>query len=157
MPTNPLRLQVQDRIAVVLLSIVAGNDYFYTPHKVLRRFILPIEATGFPTYSVHPDSGGTIDLSGAPDLYDEVFYVSVKGYVQDTLNPGAKLEKSIRDVRKAINEDSKSGTVGSLGNLCVQVTFEKSPETDDGYLSLEGFGYFDQQVRVQIAGDFGEL
>jgi len=156
-PTNPLRLKTIDRVVAVLAAIVAGDDYFFTPFEVAKRFKHWNECRGFPTYMVFTDSGGNVDLSGAPDIYDEDFYINVKGYVQDNVDTVTKLEQAIRDVRKAINEDSKSMAAGSLGAIAVEIRIEKSPDTDNGYLSLEGFGFFDQQIRVKISGGYGEL
>jgi hypothetical protein len=156
-PTNPLRLQVIDRVVAVLAAIVAGSNYFFTPFEVVKRFKHWNECHGFPTYMVFTDSGGAVELSGVPDLYTENFYVNVKGYVQDNSDTVTKLEQAIRDIRKAIDVDSKSAAAGSLGALADEVRIEKSPDTDNGYLSLEGFGFFDQQIRVMIEGTYGEL
>lgn len=156
-PTDPKRLQVIDRIVTVLTAITAGANYFYTPYAVQKRFVHWAEAAGFPLYMVFSATGGKVELGGAPDLYDEDFLVSIKGYVQDSTDTVSKMERAIRDIRKAINDDSKSGAAGSLGAMCVEVAIEEPPETDNGYLSLEGFGFFDQRIRIKIAGDFGEL
>ena len=155
----PLRLQVIDRIVAVLKGIVAGAVYFYTPGGVEKRFVHWTEAKNFPTYMVFTGSGGTVGLSGAAggdSEYTEDFFVSVKGIVKDSEDTVTRLERCIADVRKAIDLDSQSGEPGTLGAIAVQTTFEDSPDTDDGYLSLEGFGFFDQRVRVSIAGNMGE-
>jgi len=155
--TNPKRLQVIDRIVTVLKAIVTGDNYFYTPYDVTKRFVHWAEAKGFPLYMVHSASGGTIVYAGEQQ-YDESFYVSVKGIVQDQNDTISKLEKAIRDIRKAINDDSESTAAGSLGTLCVQVRIDEPPETDNGYLQLEGgFGFFDQRIHIQITGEYGEL
>ena len=159
-PAIPLRLQVINRIVAVLQAIVAGADYWYTPDPgaVVKRFVLWTEAVHFPTYMVFTGSGGKIELSGAAgddSEYTEDFYVSVKGIVKDSVDTITRLENCIADIRKAIDADSRSGAAGSLGALAVEVRIEESPETDDGYLSLEGFGFFDQKVRVSIAGVMG--
>lgn len=156
-PANPRRLQVLDRIVAVLQTITAGDDYFFTPGEVVRRFVHWSEAKVFPTYMVFAASGGKVELSGAPDLYDEDVMVSVKGIVRHPEDTVSLIEKALRDVRRAINEDAKSGAAGSLGVLAVETRIEEGPETDDGYLSIEGFGFFDQRIRVRIAGDYGEL
>jgi len=158
MPTAPLRLQVIDRIVAVLQGISTGATYFYTPGTVAKRFIHWAECKSFPTYMVFTGSGGKVELSGAAgdeSEYTEDFYVSVKGIVKDSVDTVTRLENSIADIRKAIDADSRSGAAGSLGALAVEVRIEDSPETDDGYLSLEGFGFFDQKVRVSIAGVMG--
>jgi hypothetical protein len=157
-PTVPLRLQIIDRIVDVIKGIVSGATYFYTPGAVEKRFVHWTEAKSFPTYMVFSGSGGTVELSGAAgddSEYTEDFFVSVKGIVKDSVDTVTKLERCIADIRKAIDADSRSGVAGTLGALAVQTRIEDAPETDDGYLSLEGFGFFDQKVRVSIAGVMG--
>ena len=156
-PTDPKRLQVINRVVAVLQAITAGASYFYTPYAVVKRFFHWKEVTGFPVYMVFSDSGGSIVLAGAPDLYDEDFYINIKGYVQDNNDTVTVLERAIRDVQYAINQDSKSGVAGTLGTLAIETRMEESPETDNGYLSLEGFGFFDMRIRVKISGDYGEI
>jgi len=157
-PAVPLRLQIINRIVDVLQGITTGATYFYTPGDVAKRFIHWSEAKSFPTYMVFSAPGGTVELSGAAgddSEYTEDFFVSVKGIVKDSTDTVTKLERCIADVRKAIDADSRSGAAGTLGVLAVQTRIEDSPETDDGYLSLEGFGFFDQKVRISIAGVMG--
>ena len=158
MPTIPLRLQAINRIVTVLQAIAAGGTYFYTPGAVVKRFVHWGECKSFPTYMVFTASGGKVELSGAAgddSEYTEDFYVSVKGIVKDSIDTVTRLENCIADIRKAIDADSRSGVAGSLGALAVETRIEESPETDDGYLSLEGFGFFDQKIRVSIAGVMG--
>jgi hypothetical protein len=157
-PATPLRLQVINRIVAVLQGISTGATYFYTPGEVAKRFIHWSEAKAFPTYMVFTAPGGKVELSGAAgddSEYTEDFYVSVKGIVKDSEDTVTRLENCIADIRKAIDTDSRSGIAGTLGVLAVETRIEDSPETDDGYLSLEGFGFFDQKVRVSIAGVMG--
>jgi hypothetical protein len=157
-PATPLRLQVIDRIVAVLQGISTGATYFYTPGEVAKRFIHWSECKAFPTYMVFTASGGKVELSGAAgddSEYTEDFYVSIKGIVKDSVDTVTKLERCIADIRKAIDADSRSGAAGSLGVLAVETRIEDSPETDDGYLSLEGMGFFDQKIRVSIAGVMG--
>jgi len=158
-PTDPLTLQIIDRIITVLKAIIAGENYFYTPYAVAKKFTHWQEASMTPTkphYMVFRDSGGSIEFAGT-DLYDEHWYINIKGYVKDNSDTVTKLEKAIRDIRKAINDDSKSAVAGSLGALGVQTIFEEPPTTDNGYLSSEGFGFFDMRIKVITSGDFGEL
>lgn len=158
-PTNPLTQQIIERIIVVLKAITAGDNYFYTPYDVAKKFVHWQEAPVTPTkphYMVFRDSGGSIDFAGT-NSYDETWYINIKGYVKDNADTVTKLERAIRDIRKAINDDSKSGAAGSLGTIGVQTLFEEPPSTDNGYLSSEGFGYFEQRVKVITSGDFGEL
>lgn len=154
-PADPKRLQVIDRIVTVLAAITAGATYFYTPAQVIKRYLDPEEVKDFPTYSVSYDSGGRLENSGE-DLYDEDFYINVKGYVQDYEDTVTKMERALRDIRRAINEDSKSGAAGSLGVLAVETRIEDGAETDNGYYSLAGLGFFEQRIRVKIAGDYGD-
>jgi hypothetical protein len=157
-PAEPLRLQIINRIVTVLENIVAGDTYFYTSGAVVKRFIHWTECKAFPTYMVFAAPGGTVELSGAAgddSEYTEDFFVSVKGIVKDNVDTVTRLENCIADVRKAIDADSRSGAAGTLGVLAEQTRIEDSPETDDGYLSLEGFGFFDQKIRVSIAGVMG--
>jgi hypothetical protein len=154
---NPLRLQVIDRIVAVLEAITAGASYWYTPGQVEKRFVHWTEAKDFPCYSVSDASGGTMELAGIPYNYDETFFVSIKGIVQDTEDTVTKLNRALRDVRAAIQADNISTAAGSLGLLAVDCRFEAPPDTDDGYLSLEGFGFFDQRLKITVSGTFAEL
>lgn len=158
-PTNPLTQQIIERIITVLKAIVAGDNYFYTPYDVAKKFVHWEEARltpDKPHYMIFRDSGGSIEFAGT-NQYDETWYINIKGYVKDNSDTVTKLERAIRDIRKAINDDSKSAAAGSLGALGIQTIFEEPPETDNGYLSVEGFGFFDQRVKIITSGDFGEL
>ena len=158
-PNDPRRLVIVDRIVEALSLIRSGDDYFYTPHKVQKRFVHWAEVKGFPLYMVHTATGGHLDLSGH-NLFEETFYISVKGYISDKQDTVTKLERAIRDVRYCIDQDSKdrltSGALGTLGWI-FQIRIDDPPETDNGYLSLEGIGFFDQRIRAHISGNFGEL
>jgi hypothetical protein len=155
-PESSIRLKVRERIITVLEAITTGTDYWKAPYKVERRFIGWMEAKGFPTYMVFTGAGGGTNLAGAPDEYDEEFNIEIKGIVQDE-DPTTEIEHCVQDIRKAINEDSKSGIAGSLGVLADQSVQVAGIETDKGYLSVEGFGYFEFPVRVTIHGDYGVL
>jgi hypothetical protein len=156
-PTTPPRLLVLERIVTVLKSIAAGANYFYTP-KVEKRFVHWAEANYFPTYMVFPGSGGRIEIESTQN-YDEDMIVSIKGIVKDSIDPGSVIEKCLCDIRRAIDIDSRSGVAGTLGALTNEAVFEEGPTTDDGYLSLEGFGFFDQPLRVKIGlgSNYGNL
>lgn len=154
-PADPKRLQVINRVVTVLQAITAGADYFYTPAQVIKRYLDPGEVKSFPTYAAFSDSGGVIENRGQ-DLYDEDFYINVKGYVADQEDTVTRLECALRDVKRAINEDSKSGAAGTLGVLAVETRIEEPPETDNGYYSLMGIGFFELRIRVRVAGDYGE-
>lgn len=158
-PIDPLALQIIDRIITALKAIKAGDDFFYTPYDVAKKFVHWEEAkvkASRPLYMVFRDSGGSIEFAGT-NLYDEHWFINVKGYVKHNSDTVTPLEKAIRDIQKAINDDSKSSDAGSLGRLGIQVIFEEPPTTDNGYLSSQGFGFFEQRVKVISTGDFGEL
>ncbi|MFA5284160.1 MAG: hypothetical protein WC347_01055 [Smithellaceae bacterium] len=156
-PEASIRLKVRERIVTVLKAITTGTDYWKAPYEVTKRFVGWMEAKGFPTYMVFVGTGGNTDLAGAPDEYEEEFNVTIKGVVQDNEDPTAAIEHCIQDIRKAINVDSKSGIAGSLGVLADQTIQVDGIETDNGYLSGEGFGFFDFPFRVKIHGDYGVL
>jgi len=155
---NPLRLQVIDRIVTVLSAITTGSDYFFTPGQVAKRFMHSDEVQAYPCYMVMAgDKGGAITSQGLPYHHDEIFTVSIKGVISDDADTVTKCEQALRDIRKAIHADSISGAAGSLGVIAVSVWIVEGPDMDDGFLSLQGFGYFDQKVQVTINGEFGEL
>lgn len=156
-PTDPLRLQVADRFVTVLNAIEAGDDYFYKPHKVAKIPIDYENAKNGPLYMIFTgEEPGTIEFAGT-DLYDESFFITVQGIVHDRTDLVSKVEKAIRDVRRAINEDSKSGVSSTLGTLADETISTESPEI--AYFSAErdDFALFEQKFRVLISGDFGEL
>lgn len=157
--TNPLTQQVIERVVTVLAAITTGSSYFYTPYAVIKRYVHWNEATlrvSRPLYMVFIDSGGAINYIGENN-YEDDWYLNVKGYVKDPSDTVTPLVRSIRDVQKAINDDSKGEGAGSLGAITAAVTIEEPPETDNGYLSLVGFGFFDQRIRIRTDGEFGEL
>jgi hypothetical protein len=154
---NPLRLQVIDRIVEVLRGIVAGADYFYTPYAVVKRMAHHLDAPGFPYYMVYPDASARAPEYAGQQLYDELMVVTVKCYVDLEGDEAAtKLEKCLRDVRKAIMADQVSGGAGSLATLTLAADVDIL-ETDGGLLALEGRGYFDQRFIFRITGQWGQL
>lgn len=160
-PTNPKRLRVADRFVTVLEDIRAGDDYFYTPTQVIRRELHEREAQNAspnPIYQVFTAGGddSSVEISGVPDGYDEIFNILVVGTIHNYSDPVAAVEKCIRDVRKAINDDTKIGTSGALGDgsLTVQVRIKESPDIPT---PVNDCGLFIQVFRIQISGDFGEL
>lgn len=155
-PITPPRLAAIDRIETVLKAIVEGADYWHTPGAVLRKFIFPEAATAFPTYMISTASEGTIGQTG-PNEYTEEFHISIKCYVRDFENTTKWLEECIADIRKAVDRDSRSGAVGTLGQLGVETIFDTPPDTDDGYLSADGLGFFDMRVRIRLAWRYGTL
>lgn len=158
-PTNPKRLRVLDRIITVLGAITAGANYFYTPARVARRVMDYDECDVFPCLMVTAGEGGQPIEYAGEQQYDETFNISIKGFVRDDADPNSVMEKVVRDIRYAINQDTLNGASGALGDgvLCVYCIFRQSPETDNGFLSQIGLAYFDQQVEVRVSGDWGEI
>jgi hypothetical protein len=159
---NPLRLQVIDRIYAVLGAITTGASYFYAPAQVTKKFVHWAEAIDFPVYMVFSDSQGSIELTGAAGSeteYSETFNLNIKGIISDPSDTVSVLEKCLRDIRKAINDDSISSSAGSLMQIpgVIQVEIVDGAETDNGYLSAEGKGFFEQRIKVTICGKYGEL
>lgn len=159
---KPLRLQIIERIVAKLKTIAAGSTYWFTAGKVLQQVIHPMEVEADVTYCVTAgEGGGGITVEGAAGdatCYWEDFIVAIKGYIRTDGNPAEILEKAVHDVRTAIDEDSRDrATAGSLGNLAIAVTLERSPETDNGYGSVVGMGWFDLQVRCRIEGTYAQL
>jgi hypothetical protein len=150
-------LTVIDRIVAVLGAIAAGATYWYTPAAVVKRFQHWQEVTaGFPIYMVSLGSGGVRELYSHKTFY-ETFFVSIKGYVQDNADTATKILRCWQDIRLALTTDMESAASGALASLCTQVRCREFPETDDGYLSLEGFGFFDIRVEVQITDTTGYI
>jgi len=149
--TDPLRLQVLDRVVEVLNDIRPSTTYFYAPDSVLRRMVSYDEMKGSLCYMVSTDTGGTIEA--VQDLYVEDFYINVKCWVNDKDDPGAMMERALSDVRHAINADTlpTAGT-GSLAEMDALVFFDEPPTTDNGYLSLEGYAFFEQRIKIQVHG-----
>jgi len=157
-PTSPLRLQVIDRAIVVLKAIAAGTSYFYTPYEVVKRLKNFNECGGFPTYMVFFGAASGTPEAHLDNEYVETMTLSIQGWVDMEMGePQTKLCKCIRDVQKAINDDSKSTVVGSLGQLTSGMCDIGPVETDNGGFSLQGFAFFEQTVSVKLVGDWGTL
>ena len=163
---NPLRQQVIDRIATKLGTITAGADYWYTPGQVTKKFVHWAEAqllsADHPVYSVCNDSGGDLHLSGAQGVnseFDEVFYLNVKGIIAAVEDTSTVLARALRDVRKAIDDDWVTQTTGALGTLdgVQRVEIVDGAETDNGYLSVENKGFFEQRIKVTLCGKYQDL
>jgi len=149
--SDPIRLRVLDRIGDVLKAMREGTNYWHTAGEVLDRFISYEEVKRSPCYMVSQDSGGAIEQ--VQDLFIEDFYVNVKCWVMDKDDPREVLEKCLRDVRTAINADTlPTAGAGSLAALDALVFFDEPPTTDNGYLSLEGFAFFEQRIKIQVSG-----
>ena len=154
--SNPLRLQIIDRIVAILSAITTGSDYFFTPGKVAKRFMYAEEIDAYPCYMVTAgEKGGAVDSVGLPNYYDENFTISIRGVIKDDADTVTKCEQALADVRKAINADSIPGApVGSLHELAILTWFTEGPDMDEGFLSLQGYGYFNQRVTVRINETF---
>lgn len=154
-PTEPLLLRVRDRIVTVLKTIVAGDDYNRTPYDVTERLVHWREARGYPLFMVYIESAEPPEFAGA-NHYEQNIIFTVKGYVKNKTDTGKEMLLSITDIRRAINLDSKSGAAGTLGVLTTQARIADF-WTDNGYLALEGFGFFEQKIAIEVTGDEGEL
>jgi hypothetical protein len=155
-PAETKRVQVIDRIVEVLGEVGSGASYFKTPASVSKRYTHWKEVLSGPAYSVSLDSGGKI-TDGTNHQRTEEFYVNVKGVVLDEYDAVTEIAHCLRDVRYAIDQDMQSTASGSLGNLCAALFFDEGAETDNGYLSLEGQGQFEQRIRIVITGTIGTL
>ncbi|MEN6560865.1 MAG: hypothetical protein ABFD52_08840 [Acidobacteriota bacterium] len=150
-PVKPLRLQVIDRIIVVLQAIVEGDSFWKTTGQVARRWIAPNEAIAFPVYGVHASDGQAPEEDAGE--YREEFAVVVEGVVKSATDTVTEMEHALADVRRAVDTDSRDGaTAGALGTLTVYVRVGRS-WTDEGENVASGLGYFWQEFLVQIAGD----
>jgi hypothetical protein len=155
MPSTPLRLQVIDRVVRVLESIQEGSEYFYSPKAVVKGFVS--NPSAYPVYQVTSESGGEVQHNS--DMQNiENFCIAVHGIVQSATDVVTPLEESIRDVRKAINDDFLAGgAADSLVALTMGLTMEETPDIAYGFESTGAFGYFTQKIMVKIFGEFGEL
>jgi len=150
---DPKRLRVRDRVIVVLKGITMGDAYFTTPYDVLPRFVTIDEAGGFPLLMVTVASGGEFSES-MDGMRDEIFLISVDGYVDDSTNSVQAMERFLRDIRKALYLDAMSGAAGGLGDpaLCSNFKIAEPPDTDEGTLSLINKAFFSQRFSCNISG-----
>jgi hypothetical protein len=155
-PAETKRVLVIDRIVDVLKAIREGASYFYTPASVEKRYTHWKEVTRGPAYSVAVDSGGKLTY-GLNGYVTEELYINVKGVVLEERDAVTAIARCIRDARTAIDADMASAAAGSLGSLCKGLFFDEPPDTDNGYLSLEGKAQFEQRVRIVISGQIGTL
>lgn len=155
MSADPKLLTVRDRIVTVLKAIEAGDNYHRTPYDVIARFVHWREASGYPLYMVYIESSEPPEFAGT-ERYDQDVIFTIKGYVKHDSDTLKEMLYSMADIRKAINIDSKSGVAGTLGTLTVQTRIQDF-WTDNGYLSLEGLGFFELKIAVTVSGDEGEI
>lgn len=156
-PTTPLRVKVIDRFVAVLGAMTDGTKFNYKAYEVGKRLKNFNECAGFPTYMVFISAMSGPPVAHLDNEYDEAMVVSVQCWVDMELGePTTKMAKCLRDVQKAINDDSKSTDVGSLGQLSASLDVG-TYETDNGGFSAQGVAFFEQQFVVHIVGDWGEL
>lgn len=155
-PAEIKRVLILDRVVDVLKAFREGASYFTTAASVEKRYTHWKEVTRGPALSVHVDSEG----ERKPELGDritETFFLNVKGVVLDEDDPATAIAHVARDVCYAIDQDFRSGVSGSLGTLCINVFFDEPPTTDNGYLSPQGKGQFEQRVRMIVRGTIGTI
>ena len=148
-PTDPLSVQVRARVLEVLGDIVEGDDYFATPGVVYDNYKNWKEREAFPAYEVIFGSGGAWEEQ-IGDHASETFTLVVHGSIADNEDPPSAIRKLIRDVRKAILNDT------TLGTLASRITLGET-RTDNGAGALTGGGWFDQDFAVTIHGQIEEL
>jgi hypothetical protein len=154
MPTDPLRLQVVDRFVEVLEAIAPEDGYFFHAGEVTKKFSHWEDCQAFPSYSVFTDSGGSLE-DHSSFRYGETFHINVKGYVKDDADTVTLLEQCLSDIRLAVMADTKAAAgAGSLGALGAIVRIEEGATTDNGYLSIEGYGFFEQKFTIEISDSF---
>lgn len=160
-PADPKTLQVVDRIVAVLGALTRGDAYFYTAGEVMKGFRHYSTATKFPCYMVATEGEPEKPRPIGDNHYLATLAVSVKAWVDlEQGEPVSKLMRCLRDVQKAINEDSKPGAgAASLGVICSGGCVVDTAELDSGFLSIEGrgYGYFDLRVLAVVEGDWGEI
>jgi len=157
-PTTPKRLTIIDRIVTVLTAITVGTDYFVTPTLVTKRTLADTEIVTFPVYMVQDGAEAGPPENYSNQNYCEVMTVSIKGVVDaPDGNSVDNVEKSIRDVRRAIMQDTLpaagSGSLGSLGVL----VFMGAVRTDSGLYGLDGFGTFELEIQARFYGSWADL
>jgi len=156
-PAKSKKLLALERVVAVLQAITAGDDYWYTPAGVRMRAIAFEKEVGDPWYAVFVESAPRMQLDGPSNLWTEDMIVTVSGFVRDNVDTVSKMLKCIQDIRRAIETDATSGLPGSLSQIAEETIPDEGYETDDGLFSAQGFGLFDQKVRIRVAGYIQEL
>jgi len=155
-PTDPKSVLVRERIIAVLRDIVGGSDFFYTPGVVYDNYVNWKAREAFPAYQVYFGAGGEWKEHAGLQA-EETFSVLVHGEFKERDDSPVAVRRGIRDVRKAIMDDSASGgTADSLQALCARVTLGGT-ETDNGQGALVGSGWFTQEFLVTISGAIQDL
>ena len=153
-PADPLRLQVMNRVKTVLQAIQSGSEYFYTPHEVILGRKNPEKLTGCPTYMIWPEKG-SVRSNEIGHVHHETLPIIIWGKTKSNDDLLTTNERAVRDVRKAISEDMKLKTAGTLGALAYQMETKESPITDYDYEHKEA--YFLLRIEFTFSGDFGVL
>lgn len=155
MATDPKRLQIINRIVTVLGAIAAGANYHYTPRQVAKGFVS--EPRGFPVYEVVTGPGG--DIRDHSDFQaEETFTVSVLGTVQDAQDVATKLERALKDVRRAISRDLRpEAGAGSLRTLADWAGFDGQADVNYDFDGKGFFAAFSQRIKFTLSGELGEI
>ncbi|UCD07619.1 MAG: hypothetical protein JSW41_01465 [Candidatus Aenigmatarchaeota archaeon] len=151
-PADPKRLKAINRVQTVLKAIQAGDNYFKTPYEVVKRALTEEECRGFPTYQVFADIGEGVQFAGY-HLYNEKMTIFVFGICSHHEDPVTENERCIRDIRKAIKDDSQSSAPESLKGMGCITDIKECPVT--GYQGT--YGFLRQKINIEFSGDFGEL
>jgi hypothetical protein len=147
---DPIRLQVTERFIAVLEGIVGGEDYWMTPAEVQSWSNPSIELSVYPTYQVYIE-GGNAPENEMGGRFEQEVAVIVKVIDQDNTDLVKRLERSRRDIIKAVMADL-SGGAGSLAELSSTIRVD----ADTIIFGLDGFGSLEQRFLVTLAGKFSD-
>jgi hypothetical protein len=147
---DPIRLQVTARFVDVLEALVCGEDYWTTPREVQSWTNPSIELSSYPTYQVYIE-GGNAPENEMGGRFEQEVAVIVKVIDQDNTDLVKRLERSRRDIIKAVMADLAGGA-GSLAELASTVRVD----ADTVIMGLDGFGSLEQRFLVTLAGKFSD-
>jgi hypothetical protein len=151
LPTaEPIRLQVTGRFVEVLEGIVSGEGYWTTPAEVQSWTNPSIELSSYPTYQVYIE-GGNAPENEMGGRFEQEVAVVVKVIDKDNTDLVKRLERSRRDIIKAVMADLEGGT-GSLAALGAAIRVD----ADTVIMGLDGFGSLEQRFLVTLAGKFSD-
>ncbi len=156
-PTTPKRLTIIDRVVAALAAITAGSSYWATPALVTKRMIDDDGVSEYPVYIVQDAPDSPEPEAGMGGYYTDTINISVTGLVAapDAVSVD-NIEKSIRDIRKALLTDAASSATGTLGQLNVEV-YMGGIMTDSGIFAPDGYGKFTIEFRLQFSGNWSDL
>ena len=157
-PENPLTLQCLDRVVEVLKAVQAGDDYFYTIGKNVKKGLRSYqEAAGHPFDCVYLGSDHQEPEHTPDGLVYRYPTIMVAGFVDEEQGePITKITKHLADVQKAIEADIASNAAGALGNIIGWGRLGPVV-TDEGELALEGTAGFRLEILLCLTGEWGEL